>query len=165
MLECVYIYYHKSSFRRYWNRQGHFCQFLPYHTKFLYYREKEMSGVIFQPSYYPQHIFEGITLFPTSVRLNKEVLYIDVKFNYTTRLCCNSLSLSWYTSVELIYVITISLSIGVLVILCTPLLEIISEFIYTSANVTFFCFQVSSDNHHQISKTRLNYFWIPQGWK
>ena len=73
----------------------------------------EISEIIFQPPSYPQHGLESTTLFPTVKRLHNEVLSNVNKFNYTIRFYCNNLSLFWYTSVELLSVITISLSVGI----------------------------------------------------
>ena len=98
------------------------------HPQLVYPPEQLFSGVIFQPSYYSQHVLEGITIFPTSGRFHKEVIYGGI----------NSLLLFWYPIVELVSVITISISIWFLWIISTPLLELFSDIFYISVNIIIY---------------------------
>ena len=113
------------------------------HPQLVDTSDQEMYGLIYQPSSYPQHVLEVITILTTVGRLHKKVLSSGIKINYTTRIYYNNISLFWYTSFEPLSVITISLSIGIIWILCTPLLEPISDFIYTSVYITIFDFWFS----------------------
>ena len=70
--------------------------------------------------------------------MHKEVLSNVIKLKYTTMICSNKFGLIWYKSVEILFVITISLIRGLLGIIIIPLLDIISDFIYASMKVTFF---------------------------
>ena len=76
----------------------------------------------------------------TKVDILQKYIYIVIKFNYTTTLYYKNLSLFLQPIVELLYLLTTSLRIGILGILCTPILDLINVFIYTSFNVTIFDF-------------------------
>ena len=47
-----------------WNHQITCFHLTPLHPQRVDHPEQEMSGVIFQPSYYPQHVFGDMTIFP-----------------------------------------------------------------------------------------------------
>ena len=41
------------------------------HTQLVYPPDQAFYGLVLQPSYYSQHVLEGITIFPTVGRLHK----------------------------------------------------------------------------------------------
>ena len=102
--------------------------------------EQEMSEVNYQPLSYPLHGPKSIAFLPTSGILQKEVLSSVIQFKYTIILCGNNPNIFRHTSVELLFVITTPLRIGLLGIIYTPLLGTTSESIETSFNVTIFDF-------------------------
>ena len=89
----------RRAFKSYWYHQVPCCQFVFFRPHLVYTPELAFSGVNFQPLSY------------CGERLHKELLSSGIKFDYIIRICCNNLSLFQYLSYELLYVVTISLSI------------------------------------------------------
>ena len=83
-------------------RQVPCCQFGFFRPQLLYPTEKALSGLLFHPFSY------------CAERLHKELLSSITKFNYNIRPCCNNLSSFLWPSFELLCIVTISLSIGLL---------------------------------------------------
>ena len=129
----------RKSFEKYWDHKVLSYQFLLLNTQLVYPHDQSSSILRFQLSYYPQRVLEGIILLPTDVSFHKEVLSSG-KFSTTPSVSVVFTLVYLYPSVELLSVITISLSMGLLWIIFTPLLEIISECVYISINVTIYSF-------------------------
>ena len=113
----------RQALKRSWYHQVTCCQFLFLHPQLVYPPEKYFYGVIFHTSS------------SFAERLDNELLSSCIKFKYNTKICCNNLSLFWYPSVELLSVVTISLSIDLLHFLHTILVNDQWFIFYLSFNI------------------------------
>ena len=53
--------------------------------------KQALSRLIYQPSYYPKHVLEVITILHTAGSLHNEFISSGTNFNYTSRIYSNTL--------------------------------------------------------------------------
>ena len=142
----------RKCFKRSWYHKVPRCQFLFLYPYLVYLPDQALSILRFQPWLYCAEMF------------HKYLISSGINLNYNIRFCFNNLSLFWYQIVKLLYVVTVSFSIGILHTSHTIIGY--HQWVYLpECQCHYYFFLFYSDRHCQTLRIRIYYYKIPHVWQ